>query len=73
MSDHTTNHNRTKHIDIQYYFIREHIRLNQINVSYIRSVDQLADILTKAMKAPNFRRLSDLLVDNPTNPKLSIS
>jgi hypothetical protein len=64
MSDHTTNHNRTKHIDIQHFFIREHIRENKINVSYIQSANQLADILTKAMKVPNFRRLTKLLLDD---------
>jgi Reverse transcriptase (RNA-dependent DNA polymerase)/Integrase core domain/GAG-pre-integrase domain/gag-polypeptide of LTR copia-type/Chromo (CHRromatin Organisation MOdifier) domain len=68
MSDHTTNHNRTKHIDIQYYFIREHVHLKQINVSYIQSVNQLADILTKVMKTPNFKRLTGLLLYNPKSP-----
>ncbi len=65
MSDHTTNHNRTKHIDIQHYFIREHIRQNKIVVNYIKSADQLADILTKIMKTPNFRRLCQLLMNKP--------
>ena len=65
MSDHTTNHNRTKHIDIQHYFIREHVRQNKISVNYIKSADQLADILTKAMKTPNYRRLSQLLMNKP--------
>jgi len=50
MSDHTTNHNRTKHIDIQYYFIREHIRKKNILIEYINTHDQLADILTKSFK-----------------------
>lgn len=63
MSDHTTDHNRTKHIDIKYYFIREHIRKNKLSISYIRTTDQLADILTKAMPAPNFKRLSKLVLD----------
>ena len=35
MADHSTNHNRTKHIDIQHYFIREHVRQNKIAVNYI--------------------------------------
>jgi cell fate (sporulation/competence/biofilm development) regulator YlbF (YheA/YmcA/DUF963 family) len=65
MSDHTTNHNRTKHIDIQHYFIREHVRQNKISVNYIKSADQLADILTKVMKTPNFRRLCQLLMNKP--------
>ena len=50
MSDHTTNHNRTKHIDIQYYFIREHIRNKDMRVEYINTNNQLADILTKSFR-----------------------
>jgi hypothetical protein len=65
MSDHSTNHNRTKHVDIQHYFIREHVHQNKVRISYIKSADQLADILTKAMKTPNFRRLTKLLMNTP--------
>ena len=65
IADHSTNHNRTKHIDIQHYFIREHVRQNKISVNYIKSADQLADILTKVMKTPNFRRLCQLLMNRP--------
>ena len=65
MSDHTTNHNRTKHVDIQHYFIREHVHQNKVKINYVKSADQLADILTKAMKTPNFKRLCKLLMDTP--------
>ena len=50
MSDHSTDHNRTKHIDIQYYFIREHIRKKDMTVEYIDTNNQLADVLTKSFK-----------------------
>lgn len=43
------HHKRTKHIDIKYHFIREKVGDGLISVCYIRSDDQLADILTKSL------------------------
>ena len=42
-------HKRTKHIDIAYHFIRENIQQNKINVIYIETKKQLADLLTKSL------------------------
>jgi Reverse transcriptase (RNA-dependent DNA polymerase)/Integrase core domain/Chromo (CHRromatin Organisation MOdifier) domain/gag-polypeptide of LTR copia-type len=57
IADHSTNHNRTKHIDIQHYFVREHVKNNSILLSYVNTQDQLADILTKATTLQVFNRL----------------
>jgi hypothetical protein len=42
-------HARTKHIDIQYHFIRECVENGRIKLEYIPTADQLADALTKIM------------------------
>ena len=42
-------HRRTKHIDIRYHFIRERIASGEIELRYISTEHQLADILTKAL------------------------
>ena len=42
-----TKHNRTKHIDIQYHFIRETVKNEQISLQYIPTKEQLANPLTK--------------------------
>jgi len=42
-------HKRTKHIDIQFHFIRKKFENGEINISYIHTSNQLADILTKAL------------------------
>jgi hypothetical protein len=48
---------KTKHIDIQYHFIREHVTNNTIQLSYINTKEQLADMLTKALSGPTFKYL----------------
>ena len=43
------HHSRTKHIDIQYHFIRHHIDQRTIVLKYISTLSNLADVLTKAL------------------------
>ncbi|KZR95652.1 Copia protein (Gag-int-pol protein), partial [Daphnia magna] len=50
-------HQRTKHIDVKYHFIRD-LQENQIiNATYINTENQLADLLTKGLDGPRFRKL----------------
>jgi hypothetical protein len=44
-----THHSRTKHIDIQYHFIREKIEHEVIDLQYCPSQYMVADVLTKAL------------------------
>ena len=48
---------KTKHINIQYHFVREYITNNIIQLSHISTKEQLADMLTKALSRPTFKNL----------------
>ena len=52
---------RTKHIDIKYYFIRDYIENGTIILQYIESKANVADILTKPLDKPQFVKLRELL------------
>lgn len=43
-----THHERMKHIDIDCYFVRNHVKFGIINPIYIESKLQIADIFTKS-------------------------
>lgn len=45
-------HARTKHIDIQYHFIRELVTTEKIYLQFCPSTDMIADIITKALPQP---------------------
>ena len=47
-------HKRTKHIDIQYHFIREKFEHGEIDISYVSTNHQLADIMTRALPRDKF-------------------
>jgi len=42
-------HNRTKHIDVKYHFIRESCQNGLIKMIYIPTGEMVADILTKSL------------------------
>ena len=42
-------HENTKHIEVDCHYIRELVEDRSINLRYISSKDQLADLFTKAM------------------------
>ncbi|GKD89047.1 retrovirus-related pol polyprotein from transposon TNT 1-94, partial [Tanacetum coccineum] len=50
-------HSRTKHIDIRYHFIKYHILKRDIELHFIPTQYQLADIFTKPLDEPTFKRL----------------
>ena len=57
ISQNDVHHARTKHIDIRHHYIREAIQKKEVQLSWIRSEDQLADIFTKALPIHAFQKL----------------
>ena len=49
MSNNPITHKRTKHIDIRYHFVREKVESKEVELVYIPTQHQLADILTKPL------------------------
>jgi hypothetical protein len=50
-------HSRTKHIAIQYHFLRDHQQKGDIEIAYINTKDQLAYIFTKPLDEQTFNKL----------------
>ena len=42
-------HGRTKHVEMDYYFVREKVSRGKLVTQFVKSKDQLADIHTKAL------------------------
>ncbi|GJQ90869.1 hypothetical protein Tco_0002008 [Tanacetum coccineum] len=57
ISNNLVLHSRTKHIDIRYHFIIDHILKGDIELHFVSTKLQLADIFTKPIAEPSFTRL----------------
>ncbi|MCO5604031.1 hypothetical protein L7F22_058188 [Adiantum nelumboides] len=47
-------HARTKHIEVHYHFIKEKVLAGEIDLVYVKTNDQVADIFTKALGKEKF-------------------
>ena len=66
ISENPVQHDRTKHVEVDRHFIKEKLEDNTIELPYVKSEDQLADILTKAVAGRIFAEiLSKLNIGNP--------
>ena len=53
---------KMKHIETRFYFLSDHVVSGSVQLSHIPGVDNPADLFTKAVKLPVFRRLSPSVV-----------
>ncbi|WVZ02664.1 hypothetical protein V8G54_023470 [Vigna mungo] len=45
-------HERSKHIEIYCHFVRENLLTKEICIEFVRSNNQLTDVLTKSLRGP---------------------
>ena len=66
ISENPVQHDRTKHVEVDRHFIKDTLEAKIVELPYVKSEDQLADILTKAVNSQSFRQVLDKLsIGNP--------
>jgi hypothetical protein len=54
-------HDRTKHIDIRYHFLRHKVESGELVLDYLPTADQPADILTKGLAREKHDKFAEAL------------
>ncbi|GJT30056.1 hypothetical protein Tco_0910331, partial [Tanacetum coccineum] len=54
LSCNTVQHSRTKHIAVRYHFIKEQVENEVVELHFVKTDYQLADIFTKALARERF-------------------
>ncbi|GKA05777.1 hypothetical protein Tco_0684897 [Tanacetum coccineum] len=62
-------HSRTKHIDVRYHFIKEQVEKGIVELFFVGTECQLADLFTKAMLEDRFKYLVRRLGMRCLNPE----
>lgn len=57
LSKNPVHHDRSKHINVKYHYIRECIEEGRVDVESVDTKSQMADILTKALGRDQFVKL----------------
>jgi len=61
ISNNLVQHDRTKHIEVDRHFINENLLLKLVDILFVRSSEQLADILTHVVLAEALHKSLDKL------------
>ena len=73
MLDSKTGQCKTKHIDTRYHWIKQYVDKDKVRVNYIKSEENVADILTKNLNPKLFEKHANKLVTNIGNASEQVS
>ncbi|KAK1681140.1 hypothetical protein QYE76_041988 [Lolium multiflorum] len=59
LSANPVHHRRTKHIELDIHFVREHVALGRVRVLHVPTDQQFADVMTKGLPTSTFESFSD--------------
>jgi len=57
LTKNSIQHSKTKHIEIRYHFIRDHIQKGDIEIMFVKTENQLANLFTKPLARDRFNKL----------------
>jgi hypothetical protein len=61
MIDNPVFHDKSKHIEIRYHYIRDMVQRESINLQYVNTDEQVSDVLTKPLSHVKFEHFRDKL------------
>ncbi len=60
---HASSGQRTRHINIQYFFITDRVKAEDVSIKYCPTSNMLADFITKPLQGSKFRQMRDIIMN----------
>jgi len=57
MAENPVDHSRTKHIGVDVHFVREKVENGKVEIKYVPTAEQVADVFTKGLSRDRFELL----------------
>lgn len=61
LAENTIFHNRTKHIDVRHYYVRETLDQGILTIEHVPTTEMASDMLTKGVSAPKLKKYLNIL------------
>ena len=61
LAKNSVNHERSKHIDVGFHFIRDHVKEGSVELLHVASLDQVADIFTRPLSKVLFDKYKKMI------------
>ena len=61
MSENPVFHDKSKHINIKYHYIRDMVQKGAVNLQYVATEEQIADVLMKPLARVKFEYFRERL------------
>lgn len=61
LANNPAHHQRSKHIDVQYHYVREQVEAGNVQMKYVATEHMIADIMTKPLRPAKHERDVQLL------------
>ena len=61
MTENPMFHDRSKHLEIKYFYIQDVMQKGAINLQYVSTDEQVADVLTKPLSRIKFKHFREKL------------
>jgi hypothetical protein len=71
LAGNSTSGQRTRHIDIRYHYVRELVEQGIINISFVKTLENDADVYTKNLSADLFNKHTDKYMEELNNVEAS--
>jgi len=61
----------TKHLDVHYFFVTDHLKRREVKVAYCPTENMLADFFTKPLQGAAFMRMRSIILKMPSTDDVS--